>query len=115
MSTAYGIVDRFADAVTVVIGRRIGPEENFFDAGLDSVTLETLHGHVTRGAAGHFPITDLFAHPNLRALGRRWSERAGDGREAMPGEDRRVRAVPAVGPIGRRRRELRTGRGGDGS
>lgn len=115
MSTAYGIVERFADAVTVVLGRRIGPEENFFDAGLDSLTLETLHGQVTRGAAGHFPITDLFAHPNLRALGQRWSESADDGPGPMPGESHRMRAVPAVGVIGRRRRELRTGRGGDGS
>src|SRR5205823_6793454 len=61
MSTP-GIVGRFADAVTRKLGRQLGPDENFFDAGLDSVTLEALHGQVTVGAAGRYPITDLFAH-----------------------------------------------------
>ena len=112
MTEPHGIVERFADAVTVTLGRRIGRDENFFDAGLDSVTLEALHEQVTRGAADQFPITDLFAHPNLRALGRRWSESVRHGQDAMPTAARRTRAA---GRIGVRRRELRTGRGGDGS
>lgn len=115
MTEPPGIVERFADAVTVRLGRRIGPDENFFDAGLDSLTLVALHEQVAGAAAGHFPITDLFAHPNLRALGRRWSESVHGGQGAMPAGAGRVRNRPAVGQIGLRRRELRTDRGGDGS
>jgi hypothetical protein len=112
MSAPHGVVERFADAVTVTLGRRIGPDENFFDAGLDSLLLETLYEQVTRGAAGHFPITDLFAHPNLRALSQRW---CGSGEDGDGGHDpasagtRRPRIASAVAQIGRRRRELRTG------
>ena len=127
MSTP-GIVGRFADAVTGKLGRQLGPDENFFDAGLDSVTLEALHGQVTVGAAGRYPITDLFAHPNLRALARRWSDSAhrddsarrddsthrDDGGDATPAVTRQPRRASAgAGQLGRRRRELRSG--GDGS
>jgi len=127
MSTP-GIVGRFADAVTRKLGRQLGPDENFFDAGLDSVTLEALHGQVTVGAAGRYPITDLFAHPNLRALARRWSDSAhrddsarrddsthrDDGGDATPAVTRQPRRASAgAGQLGRRRRELRSG--GDGS
>jgi hypothetical protein len=114
MSEPHGIVERFADAVTVKLGRRIGPDENFFDAGLDSVTLAALHEQLTGGAAEQFPITDLFAHPNLRALGRLWSGSVLSGQDAILLGTDRTRNRPAVGQIGRRRRELRAGRGGDG-
>jgi hypothetical protein len=113
MTEPPGIVERFADAVAGRLGRHIGADENFFDAGLDSVTLEALHAQVTGEAAGHFPITDLFAHPNLRALGRCWSEGVHNGQNAMPARGPRTRSRPAVAQIGRRRRELRAGHGGE--
>ncbi|GAA3438036.1 acyl carrier protein [Kutzneria kofuensis] len=64
------VVDRLADAIHETVGRRIGAEENFFDAGLNSRTLVALHGRVTQGLPRPFPVTLLFARPNLLALRR---------------------------------------------
>jgi amino acid adenylation domain-containing protein len=56
-------------SVRQVLGRPLGTDENFFDAGLNSMDLLHLHQSSTFGADQTFPVTVLFAHPNLRALG----------------------------------------------
>jgi Phosphopantetheine attachment site len=53
-----------------MFGRPIRPDENFFDAGLTSATLAQLHEVSTRGWGDPFPVTAMFAYPNLGALRR---------------------------------------------
>jgi hypothetical protein len=53
-----------------MFGRPIRPDENFFDAGLTSDTLVRLHLVSTCGWADPFPVTAMFAYPNLGALRR---------------------------------------------
>lgn len=62
--------------VRAVLGRPIGPDENFFDAGLTSLTLVQLHQVSTRELPDPFPVTVMFACPNLRALRRHLTEEA---------------------------------------
>jgi hypothetical protein len=58
------------NSIRDVIGRPIGPDENFFDAGLTSLALVQLHLVSTRELTDPFPVTAMFAYPNLRALRR---------------------------------------------
>jgi aryl carrier-like protein len=106
------VLDRFADAVAELLGRPLRPEENFFDAGLDSLALVTVYQQVTADLGDAFPVTELFAHPNLVALRQRLSD---GGRPAWnPGSTRT--AGNRVQWIGQQRRNLRRGRGnGEGS
>jgi hypothetical protein len=69
--TAAGrdVVARLAEVMGELIGRPIGSDENFFEAGLDSASLVQVHREVTAAYPAAFPITELFARPNLRALG----------------------------------------------
>jgi hypothetical protein len=94
------------DTIREVLGRTIGPDENFFDAGLTSLSLVQLHEVSTRELSIALPVTAMFAHPNLRALRRFLSGSGGPGAAevtvpnptADPGRLRR---------IGSARRELR--------
>lgn len=90
------VVERLAVVMSELLGRRIGADENFFDAGLDSATIVRAHRRVTGAGPAPFPITDLFARPNLRALAAHLADtsapiagRSADGRVA----DLRRRAV----------------------
>lgn len=56
--------------IRAVLGRSIGPTENFFEAGLTSAVLVHLHEVARRELSTDLPVTVLFAHPNLRALRR---------------------------------------------
>ncbi len=62
------VLGRFETVAREVLGRPLGADENFFDAGLNSIDLLYLHGTSTAGMAEPFPVTALFAYPNLRAL-----------------------------------------------
>jgi hypothetical protein len=64
------VVARLAVAMNTALGRVIGPDENFFEAGLDSVTLVRSYQDATAAGDPPFPVTVLFARPNLRALTR---------------------------------------------
>lgn len=63
-------LDRIAIAAADVLGRPLDQDENFFDAGLNSLSLVQIHEACIAGSAQPFPITVLFARPNLRALAR---------------------------------------------
>ena len=85
------------------LGRPLGLDENFFDAGLTSLNLVGLHELSSRELASPFPVTAMFAYPNLRALRRHLTQ--GDlatapvaGLRPAGGDQRR---------IGNARRELR--------
>jgi hypothetical protein len=83
------------------VGRPIGRDENFFEAGLTSLSLVRLHEECVRGLANPFPVTALFAHPNLREL-RRFLE---NGARRQP--SRVVAGGVRPHRIGAARRELR--------
>lgn len=51
-----------------LLGRPIGPDENFFEAGLDSAQLLRLQDSLTTRLGLTLPATALFAYPNVRAL-----------------------------------------------
>lgn len=57
-----------ASMVAEALGRVASPEENFFEAGMDSAGLVALHERISERLDVEFPITELFAHPNLGAL-----------------------------------------------
>ncbi|MFF7635948.1 condensation domain-containing protein [Kitasatospora sp. NPDC008050] len=57
-----------AERLRALTGREVGPDENFFDIGLDSVTLLRLHESLRRELPVPLTVTDLFTHPSSRAL-----------------------------------------------
>ncbi|MGB9234321.1 MAG: non-ribosomal peptide synthetase [Terriglobales bacterium] len=48
----------------------IGPEDNFFDMGGDSILLVQAHGELQNALNRTFPVTDLFQFPSVRTLAR---------------------------------------------
>ncbi|MFC0107891.1 non-ribosomal peptide synthetase [Kibdelosporangium aridum] len=50
-----------------MVGRDLDAQENFFDAGLNSISLIRLH-HALGHRFGPFPVTSLFEHPNIAAM-----------------------------------------------
>jgi amino acid adenylation domain-containing protein len=67
-----------------VLGRRdVGCEDNFFEAGGDSIQLGIVHARVSNAAGRDLPVTDLFAHPSIRALARHLEGAAGGNRDAQ--------------------------------
>ncbi|MFD1931108.1 acyl carrier protein [Nonomuraea mangrovi] len=59
-----------AELVERRLGRPLDPDLNFFEAGLDSLSLVELHDEITTTLGVDLPATALFTHPNLVALGR---------------------------------------------
>ncbi|MEU9036335.1 condensation domain-containing protein [Streptomyces sp. NPDC048352] len=57
-------------------GRDVDPDENFFDTGLNSMTLLRLYESLRTELPGPLSITDLFTHASPRALLRFLSDRA---------------------------------------
>lgn len=94
------------DTIRDVLGRSIGPDENFFDAGLTSLALVQLHEVSTGELSTALPVTAMFAYPNLRALRRYLSGSGAPGTaEVAPPT---LTADPSrVRRIGSARRELR--------
>ncbi|WP_431873288.1 amino acid adenylation domain-containing protein [Amycolatopsis sacchari] len=88
--------------IAEVLGRAIGPDENFFDAGLTSLALVQLHEVSTRELTVDLPVTAMFAHPNLRALRRHLAgEATARPVPVRPADTGQLRRVGAA------RRELR--------
>jgi hypothetical protein len=69
--------DRLAALAEQVLGYAIGLDENLFDAGMSSVTLVRFHEVLTRELGVGIPVTALFVHVTLRALGRHLESGAG--------------------------------------
>lgn len=86
-----------------IVGRPIGKDENFFDAGLTSPTLVALHLTSTRELADPFPVTAMFAYPNLRALRRYLAE----GEPSSPADVKAVAGGDRARRAGEAWRELR--------
>lgn len=100
-TAAEGAFHAIEVTIAVILGRSIGPDENFFEAGLTSLDLVRLHEVGTRQLTTELPVTAMFAYPNLRALRRHL---AGDGTVVDLGGRA---AASQTQRIGSARRELR--------
>lgn len=67
-AAAGSAAGRLLDAVGSAVGRPVGPDENFFDAGMNSVMLLQLHAALVRDLGRPIPVTAVFAHPNALSL-----------------------------------------------
>ena len=77
-------------------GMVVAPEANFFEAGLDSMTLLRLHADLQEHGYTGVALTDLFRWPNVRALGAALAK----SREPV----RRLEPVNGAAPAEQRRR-----------
>lgn len=99
--------DTIADAilwcVEQTLGRRIGLDVNFFDAGLTSMGLLRLQTRLAGRLGRAVPVTELFDHTTVRALSRHLTA------EPMAVRQRRPSAVDgaALAAAGRARRDIR--------
>ncbi|MFD9905300.1 amino acid adenylation domain-containing protein [Streptomyces sp. NPDC059063] len=84
---------RLTELFEAVVGRPIGPDERFFDAGATSLDLMRFQLRCTAEPELSFTIPDLFEHVTVRGL-------AGflDGRGATPRAEDRRRDLPAAAP-----------------
>ncbi|MGV9598927.1 acyl carrier protein [Streptosporangium sandarakinum] len=64
------IADRVTGMIESRLGRPVDPDENFFEAGLNSMALVELHADITGTFGIDIPVTAMFTRPNARALGR---------------------------------------------
>lgn len=60
------IVERLNAMVGELLGRPIGPDDNYFTAGLDSATVVKLHTLMTHRLQILVPVMALFRNPTLR-------------------------------------------------
>jgi acyl-CoA synthetase (AMP-forming)/AMP-acid ligase II len=100
-SRAEQLADQIAGLLRSVTGADVPRGENFFDAGLTSMTLVRLHALLSERLATDFPVTAMFEHPNLTALARFLA----DGPPPVP--PREVRYQPQAGEGAHQRRQLR--------
>jgi phthiocerol/phenolphthiocerol synthesis type-I polyketide synthase E len=54
--------------VEEILGNTVPAQQNFFEAGLTSLTLLRLHQELRRRLGIRLPVTDLFARPSIAAL-----------------------------------------------
>ncbi|MER6830111.1 acyl carrier protein [Streptosporangium sp. NPDC000563] len=89
--------DTVAGMIEARLGRTVDPDENFFEAGLNSMALVELHADITGALGIDIPVTAMFARPNVRALSR-----------LVAGAQEPVRSEPArPRPTGGSRRDVR--------
>ncbi|QEU96595.1 non-ribosomal peptide synthetase [Streptomyces kanamyceticus] len=83
-----------------VVGRSIGPEQRFFDAGATSLDLMRFHLRCTAEPGLTFTIPDLFEHVTIRSLAGFLDGRDVPGRRTADAEEPdRVAPGPADEPI----------------
>jgi hypothetical protein len=73
--------DKLAAAIRAAIGTDIPPGMSFFEAGLTSATVVSIHERLQRELGRQFPVTTFFEHPTVRDLARHL---AGSPRLAEP-------------------------------
>jgi acyl-coenzyme A synthetase/AMP-(fatty) acid ligase len=97
--TSHWLVDLIAG----VIGRRIGLDEHFFEAGLTSMRLLQVHALLADAMPDPPPATAFFAHPTVRQVA---ALLAGAGATAGPVAP--LRPAAGSGGTGDRRRAIRS-------
>ncbi|MFJ2766356.1 amino acid adenylation domain-containing protein [Streptomyces sp. NPDC087300] len=91
---------RLTELFESVVGRTVGPDQRFFDAGATSLDLMRFHLRCTAEPELAFSIPDLFEHVTVRALAGFLDGRdAPGGRTADAGAPDPVAAGPADEPI----------------
>ena len=103
-------VERLDALIRQELSLRIGPEQNLFDAGLNSVTLVRLHARWQEDIGHDVAITALFANPTLGALDRELQGRRIDAPAVRRTDVRRLRAAGEI--RGRIRRRIYQDSGG---
>ncbi|MFI6684901.1 amino acid adenylation domain-containing protein [Streptomyces sp. NPDC050485] len=88
---------RLSELFEEVTGRRVGPEQRFFDAGASSLDLMRFHLRCTTEPGPHFTIPDLFEHVTVRRLARFLD---GHPAEAAPGPELPAASDEPVAVIG---------------
>jgi hypothetical protein len=73
-SPLSGDEGRLADIWRRVLGRAVGPEDNFFDLGGGSLQLLEVHAILTRSLGREIPLVQLFENPTVRSLARQLSK-----------------------------------------
>jgi acyl-coenzyme A synthetase/AMP-(fatty) acid ligase/aryl carrier-like protein len=73
----------------------VGCEENFFEAGGDSIQLGIVHARVAKAAGRDLPVTDIFAHPTIRALAQHLEGSSGANNEARQRAEKQRQALAA--------------------
>jgi amino acid adenylation domain-containing protein len=58
----------------------IGLDQNFFEAGGDSIRLASAHARLQELLGRQFPVTDLFTHTTIRSLARHFGRHNGSSR-----------------------------------
>lgn len=64
--TTEAVAGQINEIVQELLGRRIDLDENFFEAGLNSLSVTKLHALISKRLGTRFPEVGLFSHPNLR-------------------------------------------------
>jgi aspartate racemase len=64
--------------------QQVGPDENFFDVGGDSLQLLMVHAEIQKAIESEFPLTDLFEYSTIRTLARHLA--GANGQRAAGGE-----------------------------
>lgn len=75
------LLTRLRGVADAALGRPMDVDANFFDAGLDSITLLRLHKLLVQELGRDLPVTALFSHPNIRALSTQLSDDSATTRE----------------------------------
>jgi hypothetical protein len=91
------------DLIAGVIGRRIGLDEHFFEAGLTSMRLLQVHALLAEAMPDPPPATAFFAHPTVRQVAALLAGAGASGRPVAP-----PRPPAGSGGAGARRRAIRT-------
>jgi acyl carrier protein len=84
--------------------QQVGPDENFFDVGGDSLQLLMVHAEIQKAIDSEFPLTDLFEYSTIRTLARHLAGTNGQ-RAAMAEARERARQQKMVWTAQMRARE----------
>ena len=99
-----------AEAWKQVLGRgSIGVEDNFFDAGGNSISAVRVHALIGEALKVEFPITTFFQRPTIRALAKALAER--NQPQAVKNDDAQERARRQRAAMGQRA-PVKAGTGG---
>lgn len=60
------VAGQICEMAAELIGRGIGPDDNFFESGLTSVTVIRLHTMMRNRLGTDVPVTALYSHPTAR-------------------------------------------------
>jgi amino acid adenylation domain-containing protein len=84
--------------------RQVGPDDNFFDVGGDSLQLLAVHAEIQNAIESEFPLTDLFEYSTIRTLARHLAGTSGQ-RASMAKAIERARQQKTVWVARTRTRE----------